>query len=193
MLAGDYRIEERMTLDVVLIAARGTPASRGIALNDAVIEKHEAGHTVRVAVTVSGQLAISYAADALIVATPTGSTAYNLSARGPVVSPQLSALVLTPVAAHTLFGRPLVVGPRRGRARRARSRHGRCSGSTACTRACSTPATPSSAASATTRPGWSRSASATSAGSSRPSSASTRRRPVLHRAGGPGPRRHRAS
>jgi len=76
-----------------------------------VIEKSAAGHTVRVAVAISGQHAISYAADALIVSTPTGSTAYNLSAGGPIVSPDLRALVVTPVAAHSLFGRPLVVGP----------------------------------------------------------------------------------
>jgi NAD+ kinase len=66
---------------------------------------------VRVAVAISGQHAISYAADALIVATPTGSTAYSLSAGGPIVSPNQRALVVTPVAAHSLFGRPLVVGP----------------------------------------------------------------------------------
>jgi NAD+ kinase len=111
VLAGDFGVEERMTLDVNLLRHDGGSGLPRIALNDAVVEKHEAGHTVRVAVTVSGQRAISYAADALIVATPTGSTAYNLSAGGPVVSPQLRALVVTPVAAHSLFGRPLVVGP----------------------------------------------------------------------------------
>jgi NAD+ kinase len=111
VLAGEFRIEERMTLDVTLVRADGAGSLPRIALNDAVVEKHEAGHTVRVAVTISGQRAISYAADALIVSTPTGSTAYNLSAGGPVVSPQLRALVVTPVAAHSLFGRPLVVGP----------------------------------------------------------------------------------
>ncbi len=111
VLAGDFRTEARMTLDVTVSGPDGAGASPLIALNDAVIEKSEAGHTVRVAVAISGQHAISYAADALIVATPTGSTAYNLSAGGPIVSPNLSALVVTPVAAHSLFGRPLVVGP----------------------------------------------------------------------------------
>jgi len=112
VLAGDYGIEERMTLDVVVHPAEGPPTPPRLALNDAVVEKQESGHTVRVAVAVSGRHAIGYAADALIVSTPTGSTAYNLSAGGPVVSPDLSALVVTPVAAHSLFGRPLVVGPR---------------------------------------------------------------------------------
>jgi NAD+ kinase len=111
VLHGDYRTEERMTLDVSVQGPDGVCESPRIALNDAVIEKCEAGHTVRVAVAISGQHAISYAADALIVATPTGSTAYSLSAGGPIVSPNLSALVVAPVAAHSLFGRPLVVGP----------------------------------------------------------------------------------
>ena len=112
VLDGDFGIEERMTLNVDLERADEVPCSARIALNDAVVEKNEAGHTVRLAVAISGQHAIGYAADALIVSTPTGSTAYNLSAGGPVVSPDLSALVVTPVAAHSLFGRPLVVGPR---------------------------------------------------------------------------------
>jgi len=108
-LAGAYGVEERMTLDVTLGGADGCSPLARTALNDAVVEKREAGHTVRVAVSISGQRAISYAADALIVATPTGSTAYNLSAGGPVVSPGLEAVIVTPVAAHSLFGRPLVV------------------------------------------------------------------------------------
>jgi len=111
VLDGDFDVEERMTLDVALIDGRGTDPHPRTALNDAVVEKLESGHTVRVAVSISGQPAISYAADALIVATPTGSTAYNLSAGGPVVSPRLEAMVVTPVAAHSLFGRPLVVAP----------------------------------------------------------------------------------
>ena len=111
VLGGDFAVQERMTLDVTVCGPDGDSAFPQLALNDAVVEKCEAGHTVRVALAISGQHAISYAADALIVATPTGSTAYNLSAGGPVVSPSHRALVVTPVAAHSLFGRPLVVGP----------------------------------------------------------------------------------
>ncbi|HZQ56421.1 MAG TPA: NAD(+)/NADH kinase [Acidimicrobiales bacterium] len=111
VLSGDFATEQRMTLDVSICGRDGVTYSPRTALNDAVVEKSSAGHTVRVAVAISGQHAISYAADALIVSTPTGSTAYNLSAGGPIVSPNLSALVVTPVAAHSLFGRPLVVGP----------------------------------------------------------------------------------
>ena len=105
VLAGDFEVEERLTLDVFR-----TPGEEPVlALNDAVVEKLEAGHTVRVAVTVSNRPAISYAADAVIVSTPTGSTAYNLSAGGPIMSPRVRAMVVTPVAAHSLLGRSVVV------------------------------------------------------------------------------------
>ena len=127
ILAGDHLVEERMTLCVEVVRANPTttgPASPSdsaascppptspvveTALNDAVVEKLEAGHTVRVGVTISGRPAIGYATDALIVATPTGSTAYNLSAGGPLVSPRLEALLVTPVAPHSLFGRAMVL------------------------------------------------------------------------------------
>ncbi len=105
VLAGDFGVEERLALEV---RRDGIPDPIP-ALNDAVVEKLEAGHTVRVAVTVSSRSAISYAADALIVASPTGSTAYNLSAGGPLVSPRVRAMVVTPVAAHSLIGRSVVV------------------------------------------------------------------------------------
>lgn len=109
VFAGDHDVEERMTLDVGVGGCDGRAPGARTALNDAVVEKIEAGHTVRVGVTISGQPAVTYAADALIVATPTGSTAYNLSAGGPVVSPRMEAMLVTPVAAHSLFGRALVV------------------------------------------------------------------------------------
>ncbi|GAC1537786.1 MAG: NAD(+)/NADH kinase [Acidimicrobiales bacterium] len=126
ILAGDHLVEERMTLCVEVVRAvrsgsgssdrsgpdadtERAPHVAETALNDAVVEKLEAGHTVRVGVTISGRPAIGYATDALIVATPTGSTAYNLSAGGPLVSPRLEALLVTPVAPHSLFGRAMVL------------------------------------------------------------------------------------
>ncbi len=109
VLLGDYKVEERMMLDISLLTANDAAPVSCTALNDAVVEKLEAGHTVRVGVTISGMTAVSYVADALIVATPTGSTAYNLSAGGPLVSPRLEALVITPVAPHSLFGRAMIV------------------------------------------------------------------------------------
>ncbi|MHB8466119.1 MAG: NAD(+)/NADH kinase [Acidimicrobiales bacterium] len=105
VLGGDFIVEERLTLDVSRFGGGAT----SLALNDAVVEKLESGHTVRVTVTVSGRPAISYVADAVIVSTPTGSTAYNLSAGGPLVSPRVRAMVVTPVAAHSLLGRSVVV------------------------------------------------------------------------------------
>ncbi|MEZ5274646.1 MAG: NAD(+)/NADH kinase [Ilumatobacteraceae bacterium] len=75
------------------------------------MEKQESGHTVRLLVSIDGTPFTSYAADGLILATPTGSTAYSMSARGPVVSPRLRAVLLTPVSPHMLFDRTLVLDP----------------------------------------------------------------------------------
>jgi NAD+ kinase len=108
---GDYRVDERMLLDVSCDPAGAEPASTRRALNEAVIEKLEPGHTVRLAVAIDGAPFTTYAADGLIVATPTGSTAYSLSARGPVLSPHQRALLLTPVSPHMLFDRSLVLDP----------------------------------------------------------------------------------
>jgi NAD+ kinase len=108
-LAGDYRLEARMTIELA-VTRRGAeePFLVVNALNDAVLQRVTGGHTVRVAVSVGGEPFLTYAADSMILATPTGSTAYNLSARGPIVSPRARVLLLTPVAAHMLFDRSLV-------------------------------------------------------------------------------------
>jgi NAD+ kinase len=108
---GDWEIEQRMMVDVVLHPAGGGAPRRWRALNEGVLEKLEPGHTVRMLVRIDGATFTSYAADGLIVATPTGSTAYSLSARGPVVSPRHRALLLTPVSPHMLFDRSLVLDP----------------------------------------------------------------------------------
>lgn len=113
-LAGDYGVQERITLDVALEMA-GDGASGGdrrvTVLNEAVVEKTVPGHTIRVTASIAGRPFVTYAADGLLVCTPTGSTAYNLSARGPILSPGLRAVVLTPVSPHMLFDRPLVLEP----------------------------------------------------------------------------------
>jgi NAD+ kinase len=103
LLSGSYLTEERMTLEVL---AEGRSYR---ALNDAVIEKSSAGNTVRLGTTINDTPFTDYSADGLIVATPTGSTAYAFSARGPVVSPLMQAMVMVPVAAHMLFDRSLVL------------------------------------------------------------------------------------
>jgi NAD+ kinase len=114
VLAGDYAIEERMMVRVVVERAGDPPdpdpaGGEMWALNEAVIERPAAGHTVHVAVQVEGRFWTTYAADGLIVATPTGSTAYAFSAGGPIVSPNVRALLMTPVSAHMSFDRSLVV------------------------------------------------------------------------------------
>lgn len=122
LLQGDLPIEERMTLE-----AR-TPGKRAHGLNDVVVEKVDPSRLVALDVAIDGCEFLRYAADALVVATPTGSTAYSFSAGGPILTPTLEALVLTPVAPHSLFGRSLVLAPtsvieiRVGRDRPARVR-----------------------------------------------------------------------
>lgn len=110
-LSGAYEIEERMMLAVEIDGATADVAREVVALNEAVIEKTPSGHTVRLAVSVDGEFFTTYAADGLIVATPTGSTAYSFSARGPIVSPRHRCLVVTPVSPHMLFDRSMVLDP----------------------------------------------------------------------------------
>ena len=108
---GRWELDERMMLEVSVRRASGDLACTYTALNEAVIEKLESGHTIRMLVTIDGTPFTSYAADGLILATPTGSTAYSMSARGPVVSPRLRAMLVTPVSPHMLFDRTLVLDP----------------------------------------------------------------------------------
>lgn len=107
--AGEHRIEERMLLEVRLALGAAGDERRWVALNEAVLERTSAGHTVRLGVDLDGDFFTTYAADALIVATPTGSTAYSLSARGPIVAPDHRAILLTPVSPHMLFDRTLIL------------------------------------------------------------------------------------
>jgi len=113
-ISDDYGVEERITLEVTLHRG-GHDTTEGdrrvVVLNEAVVEKTVPGHTIRVAASIAGRPFVTYAADGLLVATPTGSTAYNLSARGPILSPGLRAVVLTPVSPHMLFDRPVVLEP----------------------------------------------------------------------------------
>ena len=106
----DFIIDQRMLLQVT-VAKEGQPATSWRALNEAVLEKQQSGHTVWIDVTVNHELFERYSADGVIVATPTGSTAYSMSARGPVVSPRHRALIVTPVSPHMNFDRSLVLGP----------------------------------------------------------------------------------
>lgn len=110
--AGEYGVEERMTLQVdVLDAADGVVAA-GWALNEASVERSVPQRLIVLDVAVGDTPFARVPADALICATPTGSTAYAFSARGPILSPLVEAILLVPVAPHSLFDRTLVVDPR---------------------------------------------------------------------------------
>ena len=105
--AGRLERESRLVLDVTAHSSAGVHRYR--ALNEASLEKLTAGHTVRLQVSIDDVPFTTYQADGMIVATPTGSTAYSLSARGPIVSPRMRALLLTPLSPHMLFDRSLVL------------------------------------------------------------------------------------
>jgi NAD+ kinase len=108
LLSGDFEVEERMVLEVT-VGSHGDAAGRWWALNEAVLEKVRTGRVVRLDVAINGTAFTTYVADGVIVATPTGSTAYSFSARGPIVSPRHRCLLLTPVSPHMLFDRSLVL------------------------------------------------------------------------------------
>ena len=109
-LSGEFTIEARMMLEVVVRRAGSQDGEAHVfALNEAVVEKTASGNIVLLDVELDGAFFTPYAADGLIVATPTGSTAYAFSARGPIVEPTHRALLLTPVSPHMLFDRTLVL------------------------------------------------------------------------------------
>jgi NAD+ kinase len=108
LAAGDYVVADRMMLQVT-VESESPAQGRWWALNEAVLEKPHPGRLARLDVSINGAFFTSYAADGVIVATPTGSTAYSFSARGPIVSPRLRCLLLTPVSPHMLFDRSLVL------------------------------------------------------------------------------------
>lgn len=112
--AGNYSIEERMRLSVSLHRGDGkstTTINLGGVLNEVVLEKLQSGHTVQLSVSVNDKFFTNYVADGIILATPTGSTAYSMSARGPIVAPSHEAIILTPVSPHMIFDRPLILPP----------------------------------------------------------------------------------
>ena len=110
VLDRDYGVEERMTLDVEVVAD-GRVLDTGWALNECSVEKSQRERMLEVVLEIDGRPLSRWGCDGVVVATPTGSTAYAFSAGGPVVWPTVEALMVVPISAHALFARPLVVGP----------------------------------------------------------------------------------
>lgn len=108
VLEGTYRSEKRVQIEGALIRADEAIATF-LALNDVVVNKGAIARILDFEVRVDGKLISTYKSDGLIVATPTGSTAYSLAAGGPIVAPTVAAFVVTPICAHTLTNRPLVL------------------------------------------------------------------------------------
>lgn len=109
LVAGKYQLERRQVLRAAIRDAEGEVRSTQMSVNDIAIHKGGVARVIRVNVFIQGENVGPYSADGIIVATPTGSTAYSLSAGGPIVVPGVEAIIVTPIAAHTLAVRPLVV------------------------------------------------------------------------------------
>ena len=105
-----YTVDERLTVDVT-VEQTATPVIRSWALNEVSVEKGERERMLELLVDVDGRSLSRYGCDGVVCATPTGSTAYAFSAGGPVVWPEVEALLLVPISAHALFSRPLVTAP----------------------------------------------------------------------------------
>lgn len=108
--SGQWNAEDRMTIDVEVAYPDGS-RERTWALNEAAVERAENSHMIGVDIGVDGRDLSSFKADTIVMSTATGSTAYNFSGGGPIVWPDVECMLLTPIAAHALFTRPLVVGP----------------------------------------------------------------------------------
>ena len=110
IVAKTYSVEERMTLEVTA-HVNGNPVYTSWALNEVTVEKANRERMLEVVAEIDGRPLTTWGCDGVVVSTPTGSTAYAFSAGGPVVWPEVEALLLVPISAHALFARPLVLGP----------------------------------------------------------------------------------
>ncbi|MCA1958123.1 MAG: NAD(+)/NADH kinase [Nitrospira sp.] len=108
VFANDFAVDERLMLQAH-IHRHGETVAQGTVLNDVVISKGTLARMIELKIAIQGQFVTNLRADGLIVSTPTGSTAYSLSAGGPIINPSVQALILTPISPHTLTHRPLIV------------------------------------------------------------------------------------
>ncbi|MFS0913100.1 NAD kinase [Microbacterium sp. 179-I 3D2 NHS] len=111
VIARDYDVEERLALSVRVKDAAGAVVYDTWALNEATVEKASRERMIEVVLEIDGRPLSSFACDGMVVSTPTGSTAYNFSAGGPVIWPSVEAIAVVPLSAHALFAKPLVVSP----------------------------------------------------------------------------------
>ncbi|KAA9110972.1 NAD kinase [Microbacterium rhizomatis] len=111
VIARDYRVEERLALSVRVKDSEDSVIYETWALNEATVEKASRERMLEVVIEVDGRPLSTFGCDGVVVATPTGSTAYNFSAGGPVIWPTVEAIAVVPLSAHALFAKPLVVGP----------------------------------------------------------------------------------
>ena len=107
VVKGTYSLDERLALRTEIATHQGIVSAN--AFNEVVVERETSGHVIRSDAYINDQFFLGYETDGLIVSTPTGSTAYNFSARGPILSPALEAIVLTPLSPHMLFDRSLIL------------------------------------------------------------------------------------
>lgn len=110
IVSRNYTVEERMTLEVVAMH-EGQTVFESWALNEVTVEKASRERLIELTVEIDGRPLSTWGCDGVVMATPTGSTAYAFSAGGPVVWPDVDAMLLVPISAHALFARPIVVGP----------------------------------------------------------------------------------
>ena len=110
VVARDYAVEERMTIDVT-VRRNGTGVASTWALNEATVEKAARERVIEVIIEIDGRPLSRWGGDGVVCSTPTGSTAYAFSAGGPVVWPEVEALLMVPISAHALFAPPMVVSP----------------------------------------------------------------------------------
>jgi len=108
VIQGDFITDERVVLNAAVIR-RGERMAEFTVLNDAVIDKGALSRIIDLETTINGQYLTTFKSDGLIISTPTGSTAYNLSAGGPIVYPSLHCIIVTPICPHTLTNRPIVI------------------------------------------------------------------------------------